>query len=309
MKQKLYIAGLVNLLVILTGTIFKINHYPGAGILISTGIICFVLLILPLTLINSYRNSESGSKILYLITGITGFVVFTSMLFKIMHWPYAGIALVISIFFLNVIFLPVFISVTGKDRNFNLYNIVFVLFLLALNSVFSALLSLNVSRVTITDSFSVPDKINSLKTSLLQMPDAGPKSLIITKIDDVLIVIDEYQATILSREGLTEEKWNNDPQSLYRPDSRDAVLKALIQKEDMQGGAKLRSAISELVEAASSTSGYDNLAKAIPQFAGLSDPGTGEDISHLFTEDFLTWALVYLDNLETNLRLLKSVYI
>src|SRR5512133_2112213 len=126
MKQKLYISGLVNLFVILAGTVFKLNHFPGAGILLTIGIVSFVLIFIPLALISSYRNSENGSKLLYIFTGITCFVVFTAMLFKIMHWPFAGIALTIALPFPFVVFLPVFIAVTSGDGKFSIYNTVFV---------------------------------------------------------------------------------------------------------------------------------------------------------------------------------------
>lgn len=309
MKQKLYITGLINLLVILTGIIFKINHFPGAGILLSLGIAAFVIITVPLSLINSYRNAENGSRLLYIVTGITCLVVFTAMLFKIMHWPFASIMLIIAILFLNIVFLPVFVFITGRKDHFSITNTVSVLFLLAINSVFSALLSLNVTRTVITDSFNVPGSINALKTSLLRLPASAQQSAVLQKIDDVLQVIDQYQQAILTSEGLTEEQWNNYPYSLFRPDARDAVQKALSRNSDMEDGKKLRSALGTLIETAQSTAGYSNLAEAIPYFAGLYDPVRGNDTRTIyFTEDFLTWSLVYLDSLETNLRLLKAVY-
>ncbi len=309
MKQKLYIAGLVNLFVVLTGIVFKINHFPGAGILLSIGLISFVLIFIPLSLVSSFRNSVNGSKLLYSITGVTCFIVFTAMLFKVMGWPFAGIILIIAIFFLNVVFLPVFIFVTGKDSNFSIYNTVYVLLLLAINSVFSALLSLNVSKTVITDSFNVSGSINSLKTSLVQFPPSKQQSVVMQRIDDVLVIIDQYQATILASEGSSEEKWNNDPGSLFRPDARDAVRRALTQNSDLEEGIKLRDALISLIETAQSATGYEDLAKAIPLFAGFSDPETGTGMIHIyFTEDYLTWSLVYLDSLETNLRLLKAAF-
>ena len=32
MKQKIYILGVITAMIVFTGTIFKINHYPGAAI-------------------------------------------------------------------------------------------------------------------------------------------------------------------------------------------------------------------------------------------------------------------------------------
>ena len=41
MKQKIYLLGLISMLIIVSGTIFKINHWPGAGVLLTIGIVDF----------------------------------------------------------------------------------------------------------------------------------------------------------------------------------------------------------------------------------------------------------------------------
>ncbi len=169
MKQKIYILGVIAAMIISTGLIFKVNHWPGAAILIITGTLILVLLFFPAALINNYKaEGNSQNKLLYIVTFITCFVVFTAMLFKIMHWPHAGVALLIALPFPYIVFLPVFLTVTSKNKNFNIYNTVFVLLLLALNSVFSALLSLNVSRNTIVDSFNISRNYNNIETAMVQ---------------------------------------------------------------------------------------------------------------------------------------------
>lgn len=144
MKQKIYIIGILNTFIILTGAIFKIAHWPGAGILMTLGFAALVLVFIPMALINNYRSGDKREYLLlYLTTWLTCFVVFTAMLFKIQHWPGAGLGLTIALPFPYLFFLPVFIAVTGKSRNFNIYNTVYVLLLLVINSVFSALMALN----------------------------------------------------------------------------------------------------------------------------------------------------------------------
>jgi hypothetical protein len=65
MKQKIYIIGVVTVVTVFTGAIFKVNHYPGAGVLLIAGLVS---------------------------------LVFLSMLFKLMHWPYAGVLLTITLY-------------------------------------------------------------------------------------------------------------------------------------------------------------------------------------------------------------------
>ena len=144
MKQKIYILGLITTVIIYFGLLFKTNHWPGAGYLLTAGILAFVFIFLPVALRSHYiAEGKPGNRILYIVTWVTSVVFFVSALFKIMHWPGAGIALAIAIPFPFVIFLPVFLIVTSKNKNFNIYNTVFVLFLLAAISAFSALLSLS----------------------------------------------------------------------------------------------------------------------------------------------------------------------
>jgi hypothetical protein len=133
MKQKLYILGVITAMITSAGAIFKVNHWPAAAILLIAGTLILVLLFLPAALINNYKaTGNSQNKVLYIVTYITCFVVFIAMLFKIMHWPYAGVGLLIALPFPYVVFLPIFLLVTSKNKSFNIYNTVFVLLLLAL---------------------------------------------------------------------------------------------------------------------------------------------------------------------------------
>lgn len=305
MKQKLYIAGIIDLIVVLTGTIFKINHYPGAGILLTLGIAAFAVIICPLALVSSYRrNREEQSKSLYIITAITIFLVFTAMLFKIQHWPFAGLLLTIAMPFPYVVFLPVFIAVASRKRNFNIYNTVFVLFLLVLSSLLNGLLSLNVARVTIEDSYNLSRAMNKVNAHLAGKPVKN-ESVLELKIDELLGVIDEYQDIILKREGISEKIWDNNPEYLGNPDSRNVVRTALGVNNDMAGGSRLEKAMKAVIAEADSNPVYGELARALPGILELE----GNRLQTYFTEDYTSWSLTYLDALETNLRLLKATII
>ncbi|TFG41330.1 MAG: hypothetical protein E4H43_04505, partial [Bacteroidia bacterium] len=123
MKQKIYLLGLITVLLVFTGLVFKINHLAGAGELLSTGIGTFVLIFMPIALRNHFKAEGTRQNLpLYIVTWLTCFVVFTGMLFKIMHWPHAGIILLVALPFPYVVFLPVFLTVTSKNKNFSIYN-------------------------------------------------------------------------------------------------------------------------------------------------------------------------------------------
>ena len=257
MKQRIYILGVITAMIVFTGTIFKINHYPGAAILIIAGIVSLVLLFLPLALTNHYRANGNGkSLLLYIVTYITCFVVFTGMLFKLMHWPYAGIFLTIALPFPYVVFLPVFLGVTSKDKDFNIYNTVFVLLLLALNSVFFGLLALNVTSERISDSYQLSRNYINQQKGLSLLPGTDTKSVVNIKIDEVIKIVNECQEKVLELDGKTLEQWKNDPGNLIRPDIRGSAATGLGDKGE-QSGIKMKNEIEELIKLMAVTPGYE----------------------------------------------------
>ncbi len=120
------------------------------------------------------------------------------MLFKVMHWPGAGKALMIALPFPYVVFLPVFLAVTAKDKSFSIYNTVYVLFLLAGISVFSALLALNVSKEKIDDSMGLSRSYNRLEAVLDEIPSPAVQTPVAQKIDELLKIVDDYQSRIFA---------------------------------------------------------------------------------------------------------------
>ena len=310
MKQKLYILGLITAIIISTGTILKVNHWPAAAILIITGTLILVLLFLPASLIDNYKaEGNSQNRLLYIVTWVTCLVVFTGMLFKIMHWPYAGVGLLIALPFPYVVFLPVFLKVTSKNKNFNIYNTVFVLLLLAMNSVFSALLALNVSKETVDDSYNISRDYNNIKEAMVQFPVIDNESVVNVKIDEAIKITNEYQDLILKNEGMTREKWEKDPGNLLRAESPNIAASVLADNGEMPAGIRLEKALNELVVLMKQTKGYEETAKALPAIVGLGEV-TEEDPSGAFAFRNiiinLTWALTYLDGLEANLLLIKA---
>ncbi len=315
MKQKIYILGVITALVVFTGAIFKVNHFPGAGILLTLGLVTMVFFFLPLALINHYKSEESSKNLsLYIVTWLTCFVIFISMLFKLMHWPGAGILLTIALPFPYVVFLPFFLSVTSKNKNFNIYNTVFVLFLLALNSVFSGLLALNVSFERIGDSYDLSRDYNKVATALShsRYQDLNPQ--INMKIDEVLNIVDEYQDVILKsikEEDISIEQWKNGTVNLRKPDSRGIASQALLMNENPPAGSRLEKGLKSLISEMQNVPGYEGMAKAAPAIFGLNN-SSGDDrdwTSRMFYDNNLAWVLIYLDGLRADLLLIRSAVI
>jgi hypothetical protein len=310
MKQKIYILGVIAAIIISTGVILKVNHWPTAGILITAGTLLLVLVFFPAALINNYKaEGNAQNRLLYIVTYITCFVVFTGMLFKIQHWPYAGVGLLIALPFPYIVFLPVFLIVTSKNKNFNIYNTVFVLLLLALNSVFSALLSLNVSKETIDDSYNISRDYNKVEAAMAQLPIIINESAVNMKIDEVIKITNDYQDLILKHEGMTREQWEKNPGNLLRAESPNIAAAVLSDNGGMPAGIRLEKALNELLVLMKQTRGYEETARALPAIIGLGEEKGEDQVWEFSSRNIiinLSWVLTYLDGLEANLLMIKA---
>jgi|688.fasta_scaffold16820_8 hypothetical protein len=120
MNTTLRISGLVSAISILTGSIFKILHWPGANILFVIGMFLMAVLFLPLFFALRYKQAENENKHLLLsIAGaVVGVLTALGIWFKMMHWPGASVMLYSSIAILLLGYLPVYIfAVYRKSLN------------------------------------------------------------------------------------------------------------------------------------------------------------------------------------------------
>jgi hypothetical protein len=309
MKQKIYILGVVTVFIVFIGTVFKINHWQGAGFLLTGGISALVLVFLPLALTDHYR-SEGGKQtlVLHIVTWLTSFIVFTSILFKIQHWSHAGILLAIAIPFPYLVFLPVFLVTTSKNKNFSIYNTVFVLLLLVINSVFSALLALNVSRDRVYDSYNLSRNYNKVELAINQLDSVRTDNQLAGNINYVLETINVYKETILKQENLSVDEWNKYPSGLMRPEIKGVAAQALLNSVDRPERTKLYEGLSNLVRNMEATPGYEDLSKQAPLIFDMVTPD-GYQIdwySWKFNDNNLAWVLIYLDGLETDLKMIRA---
>ena len=58
MKLATYILGTVSSMLFVIGALFKIQHWPGAGIMLTLGLAAFGLVFIPLYAIYQYKKSE-----------------------------------------------------------------------------------------------------------------------------------------------------------------------------------------------------------------------------------------------------------
>jgi hypothetical protein len=308
MKTKIYILGLAATILVFLGIFFKIQHWPGTGYLFFIGLSTLVLVFLPVALWSNYiSEGKKENVLLYIVTYLTCLIVFTAMLFKIQHWSGAGILLIVSVPFPFAVFLPLFLYVTGKNKNHNIYNTIAVLFLLILISSFSALLSLSVSKERIADSFGIAVNYNKLKILLNNIPDKAIQSPVVKKIDDVIALTEKYEDAILKLDGASLEEVFRTPEKF--PELR--YYKNGPTREwsgrKTQIHSKLQAELSDLIILLKNNATNKSLSGKIASIMSMEPSGSETYIwtDPLFLSDIQPWILAYLERLRTSLIMIK----
>jgi len=110
MRKTMHITGITAAILLLLGSIFKIQHWPGTGVMYVLGAASLCLLFMPLFL--AVRIKEKPGKLTTVsnILGVLGGIALCfGVLFKIMHWPFANILMTLGGFLLILIFLPIYL--------------------------------------------------------------------------------------------------------------------------------------------------------------------------------------------------------
>ena len=194
MKRFMYILGTIAPSLLILGAFFKLQHWPGASVLITLGTFLLAAVYLPVFAMVSIRDTrEKGKKVnksLYIAGVVTGFIFLTGILFKIMHWPGANVALTVSVLLTLVLFIPILVSHAIRDKENQLQNFSILIFILAMMSVNILVFALKVSKnvlssmvVTAIDNMATHDMIEARNALILESLQNDEASLIAEKSD------------------------------------------------------------------------------------------------------------------------------
>jgi hypothetical protein len=168
MRRTMHITGITAAILLLLGSIFKIQHWPGSSLMYILGGISLCLLFMPLFL--AVRIKEKPGKISTIsnITGILGGIALClGILFKIMHWPFADILMNIGGVLLILIFLPLYIYNGAKKNQLKTKTIVPIIVAVAGFSLMFSLVRLRSSQHITKSRINYYNNINqNLKATL-----------------------------------------------------------------------------------------------------------------------------------------------
>lgn len=245
MKNKIYYLGMMACIITTCGCLFKIQHWAGAGILLIAGLAILALAFIPLAIGSLYKaESNKRLRIFYVLMAVIVDINLLSVLFKVMHWPYAGSLLLFSFPLPFLVLLPAFLFSSPEEKLINYRNFLAVMFFFGYYASVTALLTLGVSR-NITDAFvrsayNMEEKTTDLAENALWIVtrSAGDtisgfeheadNMMILAEADKLCAQIDTIKRSLLIRySGNTSEVFKNrdhaDLQVIRFKDSRPEI--------------------------------------------------------------------------------------
>ena len=224
MRKTMHITGITAAILLLLGSIFKIQHLPGVGVLYLLGAASLCFLFMPLFL--AVRIKEKPGKLTTItnILGVLGGIVLCfGILFKIMHWPFANILMNTGGFMLILIFLPFYLYNGYKTKQLKTKTIAPIIIAIAGFSLMFALVKLRNSNDVIIAQHNIQYNLDNENRALTAYNKTLLNSIILDSLDkkdqlllnsslkqaeDLTIYIDNLIITAfwsLNSEGMTKE--------------------------------------------------------------------------------------------------------
>jgi hypothetical protein len=122
MKKIMLISGSFSASFLSLGILFKFMHWPGAAVLIFTGIVLLSFVFLPLLFaLKAREKRESKDKIVIGLGALAAISLSLGVMFKIMQWPFANTLSIGALIIMVFLFLPIyyFAGIKNPDTKVN----------------------------------------------------------------------------------------------------------------------------------------------------------------------------------------------
>ncbi len=324
MKKFMYILGTIAPSILIVGAILKLQHWPGANVSIAFGTFLLAVVYLPVFAMVSIRDTrEKGKKVnkpLYVTGVITGFIFLTGILFKVMHWPGAGIALTVSVLIIVAVFIPILVAQALRDKENQLQNFSILIFILAMMAVNIMVFAVKVSKnvlssmvVTTEENMATCDIITSRNAQILNGIQNEEADLIAQKTQDLDQYIQNVIAEIVlathedNRGAVSMDKQIDLKKAIYLDDHNSTDLVIFGNDKSQGKGEELLKAIDEYKELLMSHAS-PGLEEVIYQMLDTSQPENIDLSMHdnPFYHAPMIGALNILSNYQLKIRFLEG---
>ncbi len=107
MKNTMKISGVAGTILFGFAALFKIQHWPMAGVMMTLGAFILAFILLPSSLSVLWKETHNRKRLFLVISAfIAGMLLIIGTLFKIQHWPMAGVILTLAVLSGVLFFIP-----------------------------------------------------------------------------------------------------------------------------------------------------------------------------------------------------------
>lgn len=128
MKNTMKISGIAGTVLLGFAALFKIMHWPGAGIILTLGGLLLAFVFMPSALVVLWKETHNTKKLFLYISAFLAVMFFIAgVVFKVQHWPGAGIIMILSAFCGAVLFIPALLASKLADPELKSKKMVYIL--------------------------------------------------------------------------------------------------------------------------------------------------------------------------------------
>lgn len=265
MNSTMKISGYVSSLLILSGAIFKFNHWPGASIMMVTGVFFLTVLFLPLLFILKFKSTAESNRSILLstIAFVSAIAISSGVLFRVMHWPGARILTVTGCALLVLGYLPVYLLSVYKNTTNKINATATIILIIAGAGLFIVESGTGLTR-EVSDSFwrGVTEnqdllkfiKSENSKTYELIKKDTGSASQSkiekAEKLEKAGTTLSEYISSmrtdlIAATENISKADAQNISIDALRSSGGSAIIQSITEGGDQFNSTKLKEQIEQ----------------------------------------------------------------
>lgn len=187
--------------IFMAGVLFKVQHWPGSGMLLVVGLGSITFLFLPYLLFQNLKSSTNKrQKRIYIVGYISLMIYILGFVFKIMHWPGAAIMLMLGSVSLTTFFLPIYAYNKFKETSFVSAQFIFLSIAIVYFNMFTLLLAMRVST-NILDEFLKTNMALEKQNVALKQVNSINYSILIDSLPenkDLLVECKEKSDSVIS---------------------------------------------------------------------------------------------------------------
>ena len=128
MKNTMKISGIAGTVLLGFAALFKIMHWPAAGIMLTLGGLLLAFVFMPSALGVLWKETHNTKKLfLYISAFLSAMFFIAGVVFKVQHWPGAGVVMILSAFSGAALFIPALLTSKLADPDLKSKKMVYIL--------------------------------------------------------------------------------------------------------------------------------------------------------------------------------------